>query len=103
MSSPINDISSSIKSQALSLGFDACGFAAATVVDEEAVLNYDRWLELGLHGCMQWAAGQHDLRHDPALLLEGAQTVISLAMNYYPARFQNPATRRLLCLRPRLS
>lgn len=95
MSSPTNDISSSIKSQALSLGFDACGFAAATVVDEEAVLHYDRWLELGHNGCMQWAAGHQDLRHDPTLLLEGAQTVISLAMNYYPTRFQDPEALRV--------
>ncbi|MBQ1583616.1 MAG: tRNA epoxyqueuosine(34) reductase QueG, partial [Muribaculaceae bacterium] len=73
-----------IKSQAASLGFDACGFAAATPVDDEAVVRYDRWIELGHNGCMKWAAGHRDLRRDPSLLLEGAQTVISLALNYYP-------------------
>lgn len=77
-----------IKSQAASLGFDACGFAAATPVDDEAVARYDRWIELGHNGCMKWAAGHRDLRRDPSLLLEGAQTVISLALNYYPTRFQ---------------
>ena len=37
---------------------------------------------------MLWAAGHRDLRRDPSLLLEGAKTVISLALNYYPAQFQ---------------
>ena len=74
---PKVDISSSIKSQARCLGFDACGFAAATPVEDEAVKRYDRWLEQGHNGCMQWAENHRDLRRDPSLLLEGAQTVIS--------------------------
>ncbi len=89
------DIASHIKSQAISLGFDACGFAAATPVDDEAVARYDRWIELGHNGCMLWAAGHRDLRRDPSLLLEGAQTVISVALNYYPARFQPPEALRV--------
>ena len=95
MPSPNIDISSLIKSQALSLGFDACGFAAATPVDDEAVARYDRWLEQGHNGCMEWAAGHQDLRRDPSMLLEGARTVISLALNYYPARFQPPEALRV--------
>ncbi|MBR4829543.1 MAG: tRNA epoxyqueuosine(34) reductase QueG [Muribaculaceae bacterium] len=84
-----------IKSQAASLGFDACGFAAAVPVDAEALARYDRWIEQGRNGCMQWAAGHRDLRSDPSLLLEGAQTVISLALNYYPAIFQPAGTLRV--------
>ena len=44
---------------------------------------------------MQWATGHRDLRLDPSLLLDGAQTVISLALNYYPARFQPPEALRV--------
>ena len=95
MPSPSNDIATLIKSQAASLGFDACGFAAAAPVADEAVARYERWVEQGHHGCMQWAAGHSDLRRDPARLLEGARTVISLALNYYPARFQPPGTLRV--------
>lgn len=95
MPSPSIDIATRIKSQATSLGFDACGFAAAAPVDDEAVARYDRWIELGHNGCMQWAAGHRDLRRDPSLLLEGAQTVISLALNYYPTRFQPPEAMRV--------
>ena len=92
---PNFDIASLIKSQAASLGFDACGFAAATPVDDEAVARYDRWIQQGRHGCMQWAAGHRDLRRDPSMLLDGAQTVISLALNYYPAKFQPQGTLRV--------
>lgn len=88
MPSPSTNIATMIKSQAASLGFDACGFAAAVPVDDEAAARYDRWIEQGHNGCMQWAAGHRDLRRDPSLLLEGANTVISLALNYYPTRFQ---------------
>lgn len=95
MPSPSCDIPSLIKSQALSLGFDACGFAAASPVDDEAIAQYDRWIEQGHNGCMQWATGHRDLRSDPSMLLEGAQTVISLALNYYPSRFQPDETLRV--------
>ena len=88
MPSPKCDIAMQIKSQAASLGFDACGFAAAVTVEDEAVARYDRWIEQGHNGCMSWAADHRDLRRDPSLLLDGAKTVISLALNYYPSRFQ---------------
>ena len=89
------DIATLIKSQATSLGFDACGFAASSPVDDEAVARYDRWIEQGHHGCMRWAEGHSDLRRDPAMLLPGAQTVISLALNYYPATIQPSGTLRV--------
>ncbi len=90
-----SDIATLIKSQAASLGFDACGFAVAAPVDIEVVARYDQWIEQGRHGCMRWAEGHRDLRSNPALLLDGAQTVISLAMNYYPAQFQPEGTLRV--------
>lgn len=77
------------------MGFEACGFAAAAPVDEQEVARYDRWIELGHHGCMAWAAGHKELRSNPSLLLEGAKTVISLALNYYPTRFQPPEAMRV--------
>ena len=44
---------------------------------------------------MAWAARHRDLRCDPSLLLEGARTVISLALNYYPARVQPQGAPRV--------
>ena len=95
MPSPNCNIAELIKSQATDLGFDACGFAAATPVDEVAVNRYDRWIKQGHNGCMTWAAGHNDLRSDPSMLLEGAKTVISVALNYFPRRFQPPDAPRV--------
>jgi epoxyqueuosine reductase len=80
--------SSHIKHIAHQLGFDACGIARARRVDDEALNRYNSWLNQGKNGCMQWAAGNSELRDDPALLLPGAKSVIVVAMNYYPQRFQ---------------
>lgn len=81
-------VSADIKRTAQLLGFDACGVARATAVSDEAVARYDRWLALGHHGCMEWAAGNREVRDDPRLLVEGARSIIMLAMNYYPERLQ---------------
>lgn len=79
-----------VKAQAANLGFDACGIARAEPVDAEAVARHDRWIAKGCHDTMEWAARWRDVRNDPRLLLEGAQSLIVLALNYFPARFQPP-------------
>ncbi len=72
-----------IRREALRLGFECCGFASL-----HEVQNYDTrymaWIGRGEHGCMQYADRYHDVRRDPRLLLEGAQSIIALAHNYYP-------------------
>ena len=77
-----------IKEVSRALGFDACGVARAHRVDDVAAARYARWLAQGRNGCMEWAARHCDLRDDPEGLLPGVRSVIVVAMNYYPARFQ---------------
>ena len=77
-----------IKEVSRTLGFDACGVARAHRVDDVAAARYARWLAQGRNGCMEWAARHCDLRDDPQGLLPGVRSVIVVAMNYYPARFQ---------------
>lgn len=81
-------ISEAIKAEAARLGFDAVGFAMAAPVDEAAARAFTLWIAEGKHDCMGWAANHTDLRLDPTRLVEGAQTVISLAVNYLPAQLQ---------------
>lgn len=78
-----------IRAEALRLGFDACGFARAEEVDEEARNRYDRWLASGRNDCMEYAARYLDVRSDPRKLLPDAATVISVALGYYPAVLQD--------------
>ncbi len=77
-----------IRQKALSLGFSACGFAVAEAIAPVAADRYSQWLAEGRNGSMDYMNNYLDLRLDPRTLLEGTQTVISLAVNYYPASFQ---------------
>lgn len=87
-SSALFELKEQIRGEALRLGFDACGFARVDEVDSEARENYRRWLEEGRQAQMDYLGNYLDLRDNPALLYPGARTVVCVALNYYPARFQ---------------
>lgn len=78
------ELREAVRRQALAAGFDACGFARAEPVEAWAVEQYDRWIADGANDCMEYAARYRDVRNDPRLLLDGAKTIISVAMNYLP-------------------
>ncbi len=82
-------ISEAIKAEARRLGFDAVGFAHAAPVNRDAARAFTQWIADGKNHCMQWAGNYTDLRLDPTALVEGAQTVISLAVNYLPRQIQS--------------
>ncbi len=77
------------------LGFDACGVAKAAAVEAQAADRYRSWVARGHHGSMAWAARNMDVRDDPRLLLEGAQSVIMVALNYLPSVKQPPGAARV--------
>lgn len=64
-------------------GFDHCGIAKAAPLDDHA-RRLEAWLNKGLHGKMQYMENYFDLRIDPAKLVPGARSVITLLKNYYP-------------------
>lgn len=76
-----------IKALAQRLGFDFCGIAQAGPLPEDA-RRLENWLAKGMHGSMQYMANHFNLRIDPTQLVPGAQSVITLLKNYYPAQQQ---------------
>ena len=78
-----------IKSSAQSLGFDYCGIAKAQQLDEDA-RRLESWLNKGFQGSMDYMNNYFDLRIDPAKLVPGAKSVITLLLNYFPSQQQNP-------------
>ncbi|KAA2243135.1 tRNA epoxyqueuosine(34) reductase QueG [Chitinophaga agrisoli] len=78
-----------IKQQAAALGFDHCGIARATQLDEDA-RRLEQWLHKGMHGSMHYMENHFDKRIDPRKLVDNAQSVITLLLNYYPEQ-QQPA------------
>lgn len=73
-----------IKDYAYSLGFDACGICKAEPVDIEQQKHFKEWIDNSFHADMDYMARNTDKRSDPTLLVEGSQSVICLALNYYP-------------------
>ncbi len=73
-----------IKAEALRLGFSACGIAKAESVDEATSKVFISWLNRGDCATMDYMRNNLDKRLDPTLLMPGAKSVISLALNYYP-------------------
>lgn len=76
-------LSNWIKSESLLRGFSNCGIAKARKLEEHEPRLID-WLKEGKHGSMQYMENNFDKRLDPRLLVDGAKSVISLMMNYYP-------------------
>ena len=88
-----------IRAEALALGFDAVGFAPATL-SAEARSNLSQFIAEGRHGEMGWLADKADRRGDPQVLWPEACSVIVLGLNYAPAHdpfdFQTrPATANI--------
>lgn len=83
-----------IKEEARRLGFMACGVSEARFLEEEAP-KLEEWLKRGYHGEMKWMENHFDKRLDPRKLVEGAKSVVSVLLNYYPAQQQNPAAPKI--------
>lgn len=52
------------------------------VVEPESVNAYRRWIDSGRHGSMEYLARYDEVRANPALLLEGARSMILVAFPY---------------------
>jgi epoxyqueuosine reductase len=76
-----------IKAEASRLGFMYCGISEAGFLEEEAP-GLEKWLSKNQYGEMAWMENHFDKRLDPTLLVEGAKSVISLLLNYYPEEKQ---------------
>lgn len=78
-----------IKSEAKRLGFMSCGISKAGFLEQEAP-RLEAWLNNNRHGQMAYMENHFDKRLDPTLLVDGAKSVVSLLLNYYPTEVQNP-------------
>ncbi|MBL7723770.1 MAG: tRNA epoxyqueuosine(34) reductase QueG [Chitinophagaceae bacterium] len=80
-----------VKKTAARLGFSYCGITRAHKLEEDAA-RLEKWLQKGMHGSMQYMENYFDLRIDPAKLVPGARSVITLLLNYYTSQIQQPDT-----------
>ena len=83
-----------IKTEAQSLGFLSCGISRAEFLEEEAP-RLEKWLNQNRHGEMHYMENHFDKRLDPTKLVDGAKSVISLLLNYYPSQEQQTETYKI--------
>ncbi len=72
-----------IKAEALKNNFSACGISPVQSLPEDEE-RMETWLAKGMHGSMQYLERNKEKRYNPAKLVEGAQSVITVLYNYYP-------------------
>ncbi len=77
-----------IKKEAQRLGFMYCGISKAGFLEKEAQ-RLEKWLNKGMHGQMSYMENHFDKRLDPRLLVDGAKSVISFLLNYFPEQTQD--------------
>lgn len=86
-----------IREEAAKYGFDEVRFAAVDPVP--GIDDYDRFLDKGMNGTMEWMKNSRDPRADPRLLLPSVQTVVVLGMQYRHRRPPDPGglTGKVAC------
>ena len=75
-------ITERIKEQAHRLGFHAVGVSCVTSARPEAV-RLEEWLRRDYQGEMAWMARTAGKRKNPAVVLPGVRSIVSVGMNYY--------------------
>ncbi|MCR5313964.1 MAG: tRNA epoxyqueuosine(34) reductase QueG [Bacteroidaceae bacterium] len=86
MRNELNNISDFIKAEALALGFSAVGISKAEAVEKDVADAYRHWIAEGKQADMAYLENNLEKRLDPTLLMPGAKSIISLALNYYPEK-----------------
>jgi epoxyqueuosine reductase len=81
----MEDLLQELQDEAQKLGFDALGVTAAAPA--RRLDAYLRWIDDGRHGAMGYLARPDRIirRQDPAVILPGIQSIISVAMGYTTA------------------
>ena len=84
---PVANHSRLIKQKALELGFSECGISEVRPLEEERE-PLQNWLSKNMHGNMGYMANNFEKRLDPGKIEEGAKSVISILINYFPSQNQ---------------
>lgn len=79
-----------IREWAAALGFDDCRIARAKEATHANAFR--QWISAGKHGEMAWLERTPERRCDPRGVLPGCQSLICLAMNYFPGRSPFPVS-----------
>jgi epoxyqueuosine reductase len=79
-------LAENIKKKAIELGFDLVGITDTSPIDDEQIGRLTSWLKSGFAGQMSYLRRNLQKRINPATLLEGAQSVIIVGLNFKPPK-----------------
>lgn len=77
-----------VKDTAIALGFNAVGITHAEPVGDRDRDRFARWLETKSAAGMGYMARNWDKRMDPQMLLDGARSIVCVALNYNPQKVE---------------
>jgi epoxyqueuosine reductase len=78
-----SNLTTQIREEALRLGFFKVGITPARPLPDRE--RFTKWLREGMYGEMSYMERQAPKRLDPGLVLDGARSILVLALNYYAA------------------
>jgi epoxyqueuosine reductase len=84
-----DEFSQQLKQRALELGFPLCGICPA--IAPVGANRLDEWLAAGYAGQMHYLADRREAYNHPRHVLDGAQSIVMLAMHYRTAEPTPPA------------
>lgn len=83
-----------ITREALRLGFDSCGIARVRPLSERET-GLREWIESGRCGTLDYMRRNVEKRLDPALLFEGARSVVVCSVSYHREKPPSEIARRI--------
>ena len=92
------DLSEKIKTKAKEIGFSKVGITGTEPISAEFQRRYAEWLSKGYNARMLYLERGIEERLEPSRTLEGAKSIISLAVSYYPGwieRVEDKNTSRI--------
>lgn len=87
-----NQLKALIVREAESLGFSGVRIGPAKITTATQA-RFDAWLQAGYHGSMEYMVRHAELRKNPAQMVPGALSVISVRLAYWPTRAQPAETQ----------
>lgn len=82
------ELSQTIKTKALDLGFDLVGITTAEPIETDHIQALSDWIKKGHVADLKYMRNNSEKRCNPSLLLENAQSVICVAVHYKPIRIR---------------
>jgi epoxyqueuosine reductase len=76
----VGQLTRDLKQYAAEIGFALCGVCPA--VAPPGVERLDQWLAAGYAGQMEYLSNRREAYNNPDLVLQGARSIVMLAMNY---------------------